>query len=370
MTRESTLKRTPLYAVHQAAGAKLVDFSGWEMPLQYQRAADEVKAVRTAAGLTDVSHLGRIEVRGPRAKEFLDVVTSNDVAALKTGQAHYSFVLNPDGGILDDIVIYRAEPLLYIVCCNASNSEKLARWFGKHGGDASFVEDVTARDALIALQGPSSFLILQTFVDFDLKKLALYHIRRTTIMGEKTWLARTGYTGERGYEIWMPGPKAAELWDSLMEAGEFNGLVPAGLSARDLLRLEMGFPLYGHELNERTTPVEAGLLRGVSFKKGEFVGRSALEAQTAAAPSRVLVGFEMLSVEQGIPREGYSIHSNGSTIGEVTSGNISPTLRKPIGMGYVAAKYSKPGMEVWIDIRGKAGLANIVTMPFYKKVNR
>ena len=142
------------------------------------------------------------------------------------------------------------------------------------------MEDVTARDALIALQGPSSFLILQTFVDFDLKKLALYHIRRTTIMGEKTWLARTGYTGERGYEIWMPGPKAAELWDSLMEAGEFNGLVPAGLSARDLLRLEMGFPLYGHELNERTTPVEAGLLRGVSFKKGEFVGRSALEAQT------------------------------------------------------------------------------------------
>jgi len=363
------MKQTPLIAEHRAAGAKLVDFTGWEMPIQYSGVVDEYHTVRTKAGLFDVSHMGRLAVSGPSAGQFLQMMTTNDVTALRPWRAQYSMVCNHQGGIKDDIFVYAlGDPHEYLVCVNASNRDKIRSWMqeqSQHFPECR-IQDRSEDMAQIALQGPATREIVSALGLSALDGLKLRESTRVTIGEVSCLAARTGYTGEFGYELYVFGG-GSTVWNLLLEKGRPFGIKPAGLGARDLLRLEMGYLLYGNDIGEETTPLEAGVEWAVSFAKGNFIGRESLWSQKHAGPPRRLVAFELM--EKGVPRHGFTILDAGSSmpIGEVTSGNLSPILQKGIGMGYVQPDYGVPGTSIAIDIRGKAFLATIVKPPFYKK---
>jgi len=368
-TFRRTMKQTPLIEQHRAHGAKLVDFAGWEMPIQYASVVDEYHTVRSAAGLFDVSHMGRLTVSGVGSLHFLQRMTTNDVSALSIGQAQYSMVCNEKGGIKDDIFVYRTKDTEYLLCVNASNREKIFQWLSEHrtADDRCLLQDQSAALAQLAIQGPASRDILIAAGAENIGDLKLHRCRDTRIAGVDCFLARTGYSGELGYELNVAAGQAVHIWRSLLREGAGKGLKPAALGARDLLRLEMAFLLYGNDIGEDTTPIEAGAAWAVSFDKGEFWGRQALFEQTQEGPLRRLVAFEL--VEKSVPRHGFRILDPASSepIGEVTSGNLSPLLQKGIGMGYVPTPFAKPHMAIGIDIRGKILPAVIVKPPFYRK---
>ncbi|MDF0675823.1 MAG: glycine cleavage system aminomethyltransferase GcvT [Nitrospira sp.] len=361
---------TPLIAQHRAVGAKLVDFAGWEMPIHYTGVVDEYHTVRSKAGLFDVSHMGRIVVTGSDAESFLQRMTTNDLAALRPRQAQYSMVCNQQGGIMDDVFVYRmAKAGEFLLCVNASNRAKILSWLTEHsrGVPGCQVTDRSAEIAQIALQGPAARAIVASLGLSQLEQLKLRESTTVRVADVECLAARTGYTGEFGYEFYVYG-QASTVWDKLFATGKAYGLKPAGLGARDLLRLEMGYLLYGNDIDEHTTPIEAGAEWVVRFEKGEFVGQPSLLIQKQAGPSRRFVGFELS--EKGVPRHGFKIlsaSSPGSPIGEVTSGNLSPLLQKGIGLGYVSSEYAELGTDLIIDIRGKAVPAKVVKPPFYKR---
>lgn len=364
------MKRTPLYETHVTAGAKLVDFAGWEMPIQYTGVIDEYQSVRHAAGLFDVSHMGRISVQGSDAVAYLQHVTTNDVSALQTLQSQYSMVCNPDGGIKDDVFVYKLNPDDFLVCVNASNRAKVAAWFHDEARNFADVKVVDRSDrmAQLALQGPRSREILVTLGIPRVQSLKTRHGVQTALDDVSMLITRTGYTGELGYELYLPAPHAPVIWARLMAQGKAAGLKPAGLGSRDLLRLEMAYLLYGNDISEDRTPLEAGAGWIVSFDKGEFVGREALHRQKEGGVARRLVAFEL--IEKGVPRHGFRILTNNGRhepIGEVTSGNFSPLLQKGIGLAYVQTAQTPEGSPLAVDIRGKLVPVKVVKPPFYKR---
>ncbi|MEC4891256.1 MAG: glycine cleavage system aminomethyltransferase GcvT [Nitrospira sp.] len=362
------MKQTPLIAHHRAAGAKLVDFAGWEMPIQYSGVIDEYQTVRRSAGLFDVSHMGRLMVSGVGGLEFLQSVTTNDAGKLAVGQAQYSMVCNDRGGIQDDIFVYRLKPMDYLLCVNASNREKIHTWLQTQPRATTVVlEDHSDRLAQIAIQGPRSRDILLALGGEAIRTLKLHHTCDAVLGSIPTLVARTGYTGELGYELYVPADHIGVLWERILEQGASQGVKPAGLGSRDLLRLEMGYLLYGNDIGEDTTPIEAGVEWTVSLEKGEFIGRAALLAQKERGPATRFVGFELL--EKAVPRHGFKILDavSSQVIGEVSSGNLSPILQKGIGLGYIPTAQAAVGTPLTIDIRGRAVPAQVVKTPFYRR---
>ena len=362
------MKHTPLIEQHRAQGAKLVDFAGWEMPIQYASVVDEYRHVREAAGLFDVSHMGRIRVAGESALEFLQYMTTNNVAAIPLLGSQYSMVCNPTGGIKDDIFVYHTKPNEYLVCVNASNRTKIVSWFQEHRGPASVsIDDESETMAQLALQGPASSIILDNAGLTDVVCLKPRTALPVTIRNRNCFISRTGYTGEPGWELYIPSDLVSAVWDDLLKAGHYANITPAGLGARDLLRLEMAYLLYGNDVSEDTTPLAANAAWVVDFKKGNFIGRDALLDQQRRGLDRILIAFELL--EKSVPRHGYRILDKASSqpIGEVTSGNLSPLLQKGIGLGYVPPGFAKAGTAIAIDIRGKILPAVTVKPPFYRK---
>ncbi|WP_200262932.1 glycine cleavage system aminomethyltransferase GcvT [Streptomyces sp. HSG2] len=364
-------RRTALDAVHRSLGATMTDFAGWEMPLRYGSERDEHVAVRTRAGLFDLSHMGEIAVTGASAAALLDHALVGDLGGLKPGRARYTMICREDGGILDDLIVYRLAETEYLVVANAANAEVVLDALTRRaaGFDARVRDDRDAY-ALLAVQGPRAAEILGGLTDADLEGLRYYAGLPGTVAGVSALIARTGYTGEDGFELFVDPADAVALWQALTAAGEGAGLVPCGLSCRDTLRLEAGMPLYGHELSTSLTPFDAGLGRVVKFQKeGDFVGRTALEAAAARAegnPPRVLVG--LVAEGRRVPRAGYPVVAEGIVIGEVTSGAPSPTLGRPVAMAYVDASHAAPGTTgVAVDIRGAHEPYEVVALPFYKR---
>ncbi|WP_307025602.1 glycine cleavage system aminomethyltransferase GcvT [Streptomyces canus] len=364
---------TALDALHRSLGATMTDFAGWDMPLRYGSERDEHNAVRTKAGLFDLSHMGEITVSGPQAAALLNYALVGNIASVGVGRARYTMICREDGGILDDLIVYRLEETEYMVVANASNAQVVLDALVERaaGFDAEVRDDRDAY-ALLAVQGPQSPGILASLTDADLDGLKYYAGLPGTVAGVPALIARTGYTGEDGFELFVKPEHAVELWQALTKAGEGVGLVPCGLSCRDTLRLEAGMPLYGHELSTELTPFDAGLGRVVKFEKeGDFVGRAALREAAEHAnhePPRVLVG--LIAEGRRVPRAGYAVVADGQVIGEVTSGAPSPTLGKPIAMAYVDAAHSAPGTPgVGVDIRGTHEPYRVVALPFYKRQN-
>lgn len=362
---DATLLRTPLHGEHAALNAKLVPFAGYEMPVQYPTGITaEHNAVRGAAGLFDVSHMGEFEVRGARALEFVQYVTTNDVSKLEVGQAQYSTLLNHDGKMLDDLLVYRY-PSHYMLVVNGSNKDKDFAWVSRFAADFGVdLRDRTDEIALLALQGPKAERILARLTDAGLESIRYYRFTEGTVNGIPATISRTGYTGEDGFELYVAAEHAAALWRQLLRAGAQDGLLPAGLGCRDSLRLEMGYALYGNDLDEGRTPLEAGLGWVVKLDKGDFVGRDALVRQKEEGVKERLVGFVLR--ERGFPRHGYGVVVDGRPAGEVTSGVLSPSLGQGIGMAYVPAASAKPGTEIGIAIRDRTLAAEVVRPPFYK----
>ena len=364
------MRQTPLIDAHRQANGKLVDFAGWEMPIQYSGVVDEYQSVRHHAGLFDVSHMGRISITGPGAPAFLQRTTTNDVTRLAVRQSHYSMICTPAGGIKDDIFVYRLKPLEFLVCVNASNREKIVAWLHDNitQADNCQVQDLSSALAQIAIQGPASRNILTTVGIAELETVKVRHCLDATLCSQSVLVTRTGYTGELGFELYLPAEVASEVWHRLLEEGRPFGLKPAGLGARDLLRLEMAYLLYGNDMDEETTPLEAAAEWVVKFDKGDFIGRAELLIQQSHRPNRRLIAFEL--VEKAVPRHGFKIVDHQAThaeIGWVTSGNLSPILQKGIGMGYVPPSVAQTGSPILIDIRGRLCPAVVVKPPFYVK---
>jgi aminomethyltransferase len=362
------LKRTPLYQRHIALGARMIDFGGWEMPVQYSGLMAEHQAVRTSAGLFDISHMGRFSISGHDAQRFLQYVVTCDVNALSVGQASYGLLCNDHGGILDDVFVY-CLPSEYLVVVNAANREKDWRWLQRRstGFDVD-MQDLSERWAMLALQGPKAealFCNSPTMRHTGLETLPFHEIALFGFFGVNGLIARTGYTGEDGFEIFCDANKAELVWDALLALGTPDSVLPCGLGARDSTRFEACLALYGNEISEATNPYEARLGWAVKLDKGDFIGSTALREIKAAGVERKLVGFEM--IERGVARGGYLIHDlAGNPVGHVTTGMPSPTLNKPLGMGYVPTALSKEGSEFHVIIREKPVLARVVKMPFYK----
>jgi aminomethyltransferase len=361
------LKHTPLYAQHKALGARFVDFGGWEMPVQYSSILEEHQAVRTHAGLFDVSHMGEFKVEGKDALAFLQYLVPNDVGRLAVHQALYTQLCLANGNIIDDLLVYKLAEEHYMLVVNASNISKDLSWVQ---GQATHFAGVTVSDqsettALLALQGPAALNILQALTSVNLADIRYYHCTADLVDGVNCIISRTGYTGEDGFELYCPSADAPKLWNDLLEAGKEQGVRPAGLGARDTLRLEAGLCLYGHELDEQTNPLEARLGWTVKLNKGDFIGRNSLLQVKEQKPQRLLVGVELL--ERGVARGGCVLYDQERRLGELTSGSHSPTLRKNIGMGYVEAASAVTGKQLQVDIRGKRVAAQIVALPFYKR---
>lgn len=355
------LKRTPLYAAHVAAGAKIVPFGGWEMPVQYRGIIEEHNAVRQRVGLFDISHMGEFVITG---EEQLNRMFTNDLRKIVVGQGQYTLMCNEAGGIIDDLIIYRVEPDQFLLVVNAGNIAKDAAWLRQHGID---VDDESEESAALALQGPLAKKFLENSA-----ALPAFHIERETVFGSLCWLARTGYTGEDGFEIICKASEAEELWNEFLEFGQEFGILPCGLGARDTLRLEACLPLHGNDITEQTTPFEAGLSRWVALDKGDFIGRAALTEQKEKGVARRLVAFKMAAdVKCPPPRSHYPIlagpESVRGKVGEVTSGSLSPTLGGGIGMGYVEAGSAEVGTKIEIEVRGKLFPATIAKKPLYKR---
>jgi aminomethyltransferase len=360
--------RTPLHDEHVALGARLVPFAGFEMPIQYKGIVEEHRAVRERAGLFDVSHMGELELEGPGALEAANALVTNDLERVSDGQAMYTCACNERGTILDDLIVYRRSRERVLVVCNASNREKMAEVFEAGTAGRCRYRDASDDTALLALQGPRALEVLSAAgVDFDVASaLPGFRFRDAKVAGVACTVARTGYTGEDGVELFVPNAGARTLFRSLVEAGRAFGLEPVGLGARDTLRLEARLALYGNDIDETTNPIEAGLGWTVKLDKPAFVGREAIARVKTAGPSRKLVGFEMIG--RGIARHGYPLlDTNGARVGVCTSGSPSPTLGKNIGLGYVPAALSAVGTTIAADCRGKAIEAVVVPTPFYKR---
>jgi aminomethyltransferase len=355
-------RRTPLYETHVRAGARLVEFAGWEMPVQYAGILAEHEAVRTRVGLFDVSHMGEVVFRGPRALEALNRVFTNDLSKIADGQAQYGCLCRESGGIVDDVVVYRRSAEDLLVCVNAGNRAKDFEWLAGHAGGAD-VKDESDDWAQLALQGPLAAQLLQRLAKVDLSQLRSYRFTSGEVAGVACLVARTGYTGEDGFELFCPAADGPRLWSALVEAGGPERIVPCGLGARDSLRLEMAYRLYGSDMDDSTTPLEAGLAWVVKLDKGDFVGRDALRRQREQGVARKLVGFTL--TDAGIPRHGYPVLQDGRKVGEVTSGTRSPTLEIPIGLAYVPTALAAEGSSFAVEIRGRAAAARVVKTPFY-----
>jgi aminomethyltransferase len=358
---------SPLHDVHAELNATFTDFAGWSMPLRYSSELAEHKAVREAAGLFDLSHMGEIAVTGPQAAEALDHALVGLLSSVKPGRARYSMLTAEDGGVLDDLVAYRIADDNYLVVANASNAETVLRELTARaeGFDAD-ITDRSGETALIAVQGPNAVHVIGAVCDADLDSLKYYASVPAKVADYDVLLARTGYTGEDGFELYLRADGAPLVWQALTEAGQPHGLVPAGLACRDTLRLEAGMPLYGNELTSDLTPFDAGLGRVVKFEKPEFVGRDALDRRKDEGAGRKLVGLRGTGRRAG--RHGYPVlDADGTAVGEVTSGALSPTLGYPIAMAYVATEHAEPGTKLAVDVRGSAQPVEVVTVPFYKR---
>ena len=360
------MKHTPLYVRHKELGAKTVEFGGWEMPVQYTGIIDEHHATRTAAGLFDISHMGQIDVRGPDALPFLQHIGTQDVATIAEGLANYSLMCYPHAGIVDDIFIYHL-PNRYLVVVNASNTDKDFAWLRQHAEEyAVEVENVSDQTSMLALQGPRAEAILGRVADADVASIPFHGVTNGVLFGDvPALIARTGYTGEDGFELFLANDHARTVWDGLLDEGRADGLKPVGLGARDSLRFEAKLALYGHEIDESINPYEAGLGWVVKLDKGPFIGCEALQQIKAEGPRRKLVGLEMTG--RGIARGGYRVQTlDGEDVGEVTSGMPAPTLGKNLALALVRADLAKIGCEIDVLIRGKPVRAQIVKTPFYQ----
>jgi aminomethyltransferase len=361
----TVLQRTPLHEQHRALGAKLVAFGGWDMPVSYRGIMEEHRAVRTAAGLFDVSHMGEIEVLGPHATATCQRLTTNDVRKLANGHVQYTLLCREDGGVVDDVTLYRVNEQRYFFCVNASNIAKDRAWIEEHAGAATIV-DRSAVTALIALQGPAAARILERLTPLSVAALKSFRFARSEVAGLPALVSRTGYTGEDGFEIYVDEGRAVALWTALMAAGADEGLEPVGLGARDTLRLEAALPLYGHELDDSTSPLAAGLGRFVKLDGEDFIGRSyLLHEQEQGAPRR-LVGLGVRG--SGIVRQGYPVFYEGAQVGVVTSGTHSPTLGSPIALAYVSAPLASLGTLLSVEVRGRAVPGEVIPTPFYRRI--
>jgi aminomethyltransferase len=362
---ETPLRRTPLHELHVALGARMVPFAGYEMPVQYASIIDEHRTVRSAVGLFDLSHMGELEVRGSGALAFLSQAVVSDPSALAEGQAQYSMLCDPDGGIIDDLILYRLGADRYMVVCNASNRAAVVEHLiALERRDVAF-EDRSDGIGLVAPQGPAAASVLSGLTDVDLDHLANYHAAEGSVAGVPCVVARTGYTGEDGFELFCDADRARELWDAIAAAGEPMGMKPCGLGARDTLRLEAGMPLYGNEIDRDTNPFEVNLGRIVKLDKGEFIGRAALEEVKEEGPRRKLIGLQM--VDTAIPRSGYEVLADGRPVGRVTSGTLSPTLGTKIAMARVAAEVAGIGNGFEVVVRDRPYRAEQVKLPFYRR---
>jgi aminomethyltransferase len=359
------MNRTPLFAAHRRAGGRMVEFAGWEMPVHYSGIVAEHVAVRSRAGLFDVSHMGEITVRGAGAEAMCQRLTANDVDRMQVSQAQYNLLLNDRGGVIDDVILYKRQPDDFFICVNASNTEKDFQWLRQHGTGKIQVENVSADYAQLALQGPLAEKILQPLTAMALAEIKSFYFAESEVAGTRCLIARTGYTGEAGFELYCSPADAEKLWQRLLDAGSPTDLMPAGLGARDTLRLEKAYPLYGHELDDSTTPLEAGLQWLVKFSKGSFIGCEVLLRQKQAGVKRKLVGLEL--IEPGIARSEYRLLKDGRCIGRVTSGTRSPTLGRSIALGYVEAEEGRAENILEVEIRNKPVRARIVPLPFYRR---
>lgn len=365
-------RETPLTGRHRALGARLIPFAGWLMPVQYSGIIQEHKSVRSAAGLFDLGHMGQVEVTGPDALAFLQWVASSDISTLNPGDAIYGMLTNPTGGVIDDIIVYRHPDAKagYLICVNASNRDKDVAWMHQqraaHPEWNVTVDDISDTTGMIAVQGPNAEAIVQSLTDADLAEYRAFQWLPATVGGVGVMAARTGYTGEDGFEFFCDISGVGKLWDALMAAGEGHGLVPVGLGARDTLRLEARMPLYGNELADDISPLEAGLGWAVALDKGPFVGREPIAAMKESGPPRRTVGFRLVD-RGGSPRHGYEVQVDGRTVGQVTSGAMSPTLGENIGLALVERGVAGIGKPLDIIVRGKPVRAEQVKVPFYKR---
>ena len=358
-------KRTALNPLFREMGARLVEFAGWEMPVQFSSVLEEHRAVRAAAGLFDVSHMGEIEIGGEGALPLIQNLTCNDAARLQPGQAQYSVLTTPSGTFIDDILVYCRGSDRYLLVVNAGNTDKNFEWIARHALGNVEVVNTSLRWAQLAVQGPSAQSIVQGLTSIDLGSIRYYHFVEGEVRGVPALVSRTGYTGENGFEIYSTPGAAPDLFRAILEAGRPVGLLPCGLAARDTLRLEAGMLLYGHDIDETISVLEAGLQGIVRMAKGDFIGRDTLRRQGEEGLSRTLVGFEM--IDRGIARQGYAIRSAGGEVGRVTSGTFGPHVRKNIGLGYVPVDRSRAGTRFTVVIRGNEAEAVVVPTPFYKR---
>ena len=360
------MKTTPFTDLHISLGAKMHEFGGYNMPIEYTGIMDEHLAVVNSVGVFDVSHMGEIWVKGPHALEFLQRVTSNDASVIPVGKAQYTSFTNEEGGIVDDFIVYHYEPEKYMMVVNASNIQKDWEWCNRWNSMGAELENASDHMALLAVQGPKAMATLQKLTEVDLASIPYYSFVTAPFAGAKeVIISNTGYTGAGGFELYFYPEEGLKIWNALFEAGEEFGIKPIGLGARDTLRLEMGFCLYGHELNETTTPLQAGLGWITKFAENKpFIGREALEKEKAQGIKRKLCCFEM--IDRGIPRQGYEIAYQDEVIGAVTSGTMSPTLKIGIGMGYVTPELAKPGTDIEIKVRNRSLKAKVVKPPFRK----
>jgi aminomethyltransferase len=360
--------RTALYQEHVAAGARLVEFAGWMMPVVYRGIVEEHTRVREAAGLFDVSHMGELEITGPGAEGFLQAVTTNDVSKLKPGRAHYSCFPNETGGVRDDCVVYRRGETDFFVVVNASNRGKIWRHLQEQAairGRGASLADRSAETSLLSLQGPRAAEILAPLTDVRLEEIRFYGFAEGHVDGVPALVSRTGYTGEDGFELYVAWDRGPALWRRLLEAGAPHGITPVGLGARDTLRLEMRYALYGNELEENISPLEAGIERWVKLDKGDFLGRAPLVREKEAGPRRGLIGF--VTGEKVVPRPGMAVLVDGRPVGAVTSGTFSPSLRQGIAIALVARPLPAPGATVEMDLRGRRQPGRVVEGAFYQR---
>ncbi|HHV63891.1 MAG TPA: glycine cleavage system aminomethyltransferase GcvT [Peptococcaceae bacterium] len=360
------MKKTPLYDLHLAAGGKIIDFGGWALPVEYEGILKEHETVRSAAGLFDVSHMGEILVQGPDAEKFLQKMLTNDISTMQDYQVYYTLMCYPDGGVVDDLIVYRYKPDHYLLVVNAANTAKDFAWLKEHEEGQVIVTDVSEQYAQLALQGPLAQTILQALTATNLNEVKFFRfLPGLTVSGIPALVSRTGYTGEDGFELYVEPAKAPELWQAILAEGQKHGLKPIGLGARDTLRFEAALPLYGHELSPEITPLEAGLGMFVKLNKADFIGKEALAKQKAEGVPRKLVGFEM--IERGLPRSEYEVQKNGKSIGHVTTGGLAPSLKKNVGLALIESQYAQEGETIEIVIRKNNPQARIIPKPFYQK---
>ncbi|NTZ17027.1 glycine cleavage system aminomethyltransferase GcvT [Paenibacillus sp. JMULE4] len=366
----SPLKRTPLFPLYaDEPGARCIDFGGWELPVQFIGIQKEHDAVRRHAGLFDVSHMGEVLVTGTFAEAYLQHLTTNDVSKLRDGQAQYSLMCYPDGGVVDDLLVYRLSADQFMLVINASNIDKDLEWMDRHLIGDVVIRNASEQTALLALQGPLAETILSRVTDASLSDLTSFSfISNVQVCGVQALVSRTGYTGEDGFELYLPGADAPHVWRTLLEHGRDHGLIPAGLGARDTLRFEARLPLYGQELSAGVSPLEAGVGFAVKLSKEGFIGREALLKQKREGVRRRLVGIGM--IDRGIPRPHYRVYADGACIGEVTSGTQSPTLKRSLGLALLDTRYADIGTKIEVDIRGKRLRAEVVPSPFYKRASK